>query len=67
MIRITEYYKNNTIYIAFSYIFTFFLICSFIFGHGDGFGSFTRLLLTLFVTAAITPITAYIIIKLPKL
>ena len=49
------------------YFFTFFLICIFLFRHEDGFGSFTRLLLTLFVTATIALITAYIITNHPLL
>lgn len=59
-----KFYKGNTLYIVFAYIFTFFMICSFLFGHGQGFGTFPALLLTTIVTALITPITAYIIIKL---
>lgn len=67
MDKIKKFYKGNTIYIIFSYIFTFFLICSHIFGHREGFGTFFNLLLTIVATAVLTPVISYGIIKLSSL
>lgn len=67
MKKIQVLFKDNFIYIIFSYIFTFFLICSFVFGHGQGFGTLSRLLLTFLAATLATPFTACIFIKLSRI
>lgn len=66
MNKIKDFYKGNEIYTIFSYLFTFFLICSYVFGCLDGFNTFGRLLLVLFISLCITPFTSFLIIKLSK-
>lgn len=58
------YIKNNLIYILFSYLLTFFLVCSYVFRDNSGFETFLGLLSTLFTTLLLTPITSFFIIKL---
>lgn len=64
MQKIKTFYNGNISYIIFSYVFTFFFICSFIFGHGQGFQKAPIFFLTLIVSFLLTPISAYFIIKL---
>lgn len=64
MKNIMLYCKNNLIYIIFSYLFTFFLVCSFIFRDNTGFESFMGLLCALIITLVLTPVVGFFIIKL---
>lgn len=64
MKTIMLYCKNNLIYTFFSYLLTFFLICSFIFRDNTGFESFVGLLGTLIISLVLTPVTTFFIIKL---
>ena len=67
MNKIIKFYKDNNHYLFFSFLFTFFLICSYIFGYLDGFNTLWRLFIVLLFSLCFTPLTAFFIIKISKI
>ena len=63
----TVWYKENTIYVCFSFFFTFFLLCSYVFGKLGGFQTAGRLFVTLLLSILLTPFTSVLFIKLFKI
>lgn len=60
-------YKENIIYVSFSFFFTFFLLCSYVFGKLGGFQTADRLFVTLLLSILLTPFTSVLFIKLFKI
>lgn len=60
-------YQKNKLYVAFSYIFSFFLICSYVFGHDGGFQNGLRVLIIALAALLLTPIFSILFIKLSSI
>ena len=64
MRNITGVLKKNLAYVLFSFCFTFFLICSYVFSKLGGFQTGIRLLSVLLMSILFTPVCSILIIKL---
>lgn len=64
MKKIIDLLKKNLTYVIFSFCFSFFLICSYVFSKLGGFQTGIRLLIVLVMSIIITPICCMLIIKL---
>lgn len=60
-------YKENVLYTLFTFVFLFFLICSYLFGHAQGFETPSTLLFVIGVTICLTPAFTYVTLKLASL
>ncbi len=63
MKNITIILKKNHAYLLFSFCFTFFLICSYVFSHLGGFQTGVRLLIILLLSLLLTPVCSILVIK----
>lgn len=63
----TALYKENIIYVCFAFFFTFFLLCSYVFGNLGGFQTAGRLFITVLLTLLLTPFTSILFIKLSRI
>ena len=62
-----ELYKGNIIYVCFAFFFTFFLLCSYIFGELGGFQTAARLFATVMIALLLTPFISIVIIKISRI
>lgn len=67
MKKYVSLYQKNKLYVFFSYIFSFFLICSYIFGHNGGFQTVGRAFLIALAALILTPFLSIIFIRLSSL
>lgn len=60
-------YQKNKLYVLFSYAFSFFLVCSYVFGHDGGFQTGIRVLLIALVALLLTPFFCILFIRLSSI
>ena len=67
MQKLITLYQKNKLYVAFSYIFSFFLICSYVFGHDGGFQTGLRVLIIAMTALLLTPFFSILFIYLSSI
>ena len=60
-------FQNNKLYVFFSYLFSFFLVCSYVFGHDGGFQTGLRVLFIAVAALLLTPIFSIVFIRLSSI